>query len=116
RPWDFTTPTGIPEGYDAADRDGTLTAPSHDEVARSIAATIYSVWRSRVIANTIDATVDRLGLSRPDSDVAIADLRHLLENYANDHGLRASGVDFFEVSGAASPGDERAGRLPRSLS
>ena len=116
RPWDFTTPTGIPEGYDAADSDGTLTAPSDDEIARSIAATIYSVWRSRVIANTIDATVDRLGLSRPDSDVAIADLRHLLENYANDHGLGASGVDFFEVSGAASPDDERDVLLLRSVS
>jgi penicillin G amidase len=115
RSWDRTTPTGIPEGYDAVDTDGALSTPSDDEVGDSVAATIYSAWRSRVIANTIDATVDGLALARPDSDVAIADLRHLLEGYATDRGLGASGVDFFVVPGAASPEDERDLLLLRSL-
>ncbi|MGH9260974.1 MAG: penicillin acylase family protein, partial [Acidimicrobiales bacterium] len=47
RSWDRTTPTGIPEGYDTADSDGGLSTPSDDEVADSVAATIYSAWRSR---------------------------------------------------------------------
>jgi penicillin G amidase len=115
RSWDFTTPTGIPEGYDAADADGELTAPSDDEIAHSIAATIHGVWRSRVIANTIDATIDSLGLARPGGDVAIADLRHLLDGYPTRGGVGASGVDFFVVPGAASPEDERDVLLLRSL-
>jgi penicillin amidase len=115
RSWDFTTPTGIAEGYDATDADGQLVVPSDDEIAHSIAATIYGVWRSGVIANTIDATVDGLGLARPGSDVAVADLRHLLEGYATDGGVGASGVDFFVVPGAASPEDERDVLLLRSL-
>jgi penicillin amidase len=115
RSWDFTTPTGIPEGYDAADSDGELTTPSDDEVADSIAATLHSVWRSRVIANTIDATLDGLGLARPGGDVAVADLRHLLDGYPTSGGVGASGVDFFVVPGAASPEDERDILLLRSL-
>jgi penicillin amidase len=115
RSWDFTTPTGIPEGYDAADTDGELTAPSDDEIAHSIAATIHGAWRSRVIANTIDATLDSLGLARPGGDVAIADLRHLLDGYPTNGGIGASGVDFFVVPGAASPEDERDVLLLRSL-
>jgi penicillin G amidase len=115
RAWDHTTPTGIPEGYDAADTDGELAVPSDDEVADSIAATIHGVWRSRVIANTIDATLDSLGLARPGSDVAIADLRHLLDDYPTRAGVGASGVDFFVVPGAASPEDERDVLLLRSL-
>jgi penicillin G amidase len=115
RAWDHTTPTGIPEGYDAADTNGELAQPSDDEVADSIAATIHGVWRSRVIANTIDATLDSLGLARPGSDVAIADLRHLLDDYPTRSGVGASGVDFFVVPGAASPEDERDVVLLRSL-
>jgi penicillin G amidase len=115
RAWDYTTPTGIPEGYDAADTDGELTTPSDDEIADSIAATIHSVWRSRVIANTIDDTLGRLRLFPPDSDVALADLRHLLDGYPSRGGVGASGVDFFVVPGAASPEDERDVLLLRSL-
>jgi penicillin G amidase len=115
RAWDHTTPTGIPEGYDAADTDGQLAEPSDDEVADSIAATIHGVWRSRVIANTIDTTLDSLGLARPGSDVAIADLRNLLADYRARGGVGASGVDFFVVPGAASPEDERDVLLLRSL-
>jgi penicillin amidase len=115
RSWDRTTPTGIPEGYDAADRDGELSAPSDAEVAHSVAATIYSAWRSRAIANTIDATVERLGLARPGDDTAVADLRHLLDNYDTTGGVGSSAVDFFVVPGATSPEDERDVVLLRSL-
>ena len=53
--WDHTTPTGIREGYDAADVDGRLRDPSSGEVAGSVAATIYSVWRGQYVRNVIDA-------------------------------------------------------------
>ena len=45
--WNHTTPTGVASGYDAADVNGQLAAPSPQEIARSVAATIYSVWRGR---------------------------------------------------------------------
>jgi penicillin amidase len=59
--WDFTTPTGIPEGYDASDVAGHGLPPSQVLIDASIAATIYSAWRSRFIANTIDAVVAQIG-------------------------------------------------------
>ena len=53
--WDFTTPTGIKEGYDAADVNGARRAPSPREVSASVAATIFSVWRGQFIRQVIDA-------------------------------------------------------------
>jgi penicillin G amidase len=55
RGWDHTTPTGLQSGYDASDVDGQRMPPTAAEVERSIAATIYSVWRGQMIRNTIDA-------------------------------------------------------------
>ena len=55
--WDFSTPTGIAEGYDADDREGALTPPGPEEIEHSIAATLYAVWRSRIIANTLDVSL-----------------------------------------------------------
>ncbi len=98
--WDFSTPTGIIEGYDAIDVAGEeLLPPSSDEVAASVAATIYAVWRSRFIANVIDQTLAQngLGLTGPRREQALAALRHLLDNFDVDHGVGASGLDFFEV-------------------
>ncbi|HUP46308.1 MAG TPA: penicillin acylase family protein [Thermoanaerobaculia bacterium] len=106
--WNFSTPTGIPEGYDAADVNGTLSAPSQEEIAHSVAATIYSVWRGRFIANTIDAVLNVGGLPRPGSQQVLTALRNLLENYDTRHGFGVSGVQFFNVpplenTGATAP-------------
>src|SRR4030095_1337886 len=60
--WDFSAPTGIPQGYDAGDINGLHRGPSDIEVSNSIAATIYTVWRSQILANTITATLQRVGL------------------------------------------------------
>ncbi|NIW38852.1 MAG: penicillin acylase family protein, partial [Gemmatimonadetes bacterium] len=68
--WDFSTPTGIDEGYDASDADGQRFPPTGSEVEASIAATIYSVCRGRLLANTIDGVLDSLGLPRPGSRAA----------------------------------------------
>lgn len=97
--WDRTTPTGIIEGYDASDRRGVRRLPSLSEVRSSIAATIYSAWRGRMLASTIDAVADALGLPSPGGNQVMAALAHLFEV----QGQGASGIDFFAVRGEPDP-------------
>ncbi|HQR23507.1 MAG TPA: penicillin acylase family protein, partial [Steroidobacteraceae bacterium] len=99
RAWNFTTPTGSANGYDASDVDGMLVAPTSAEVARSIAATIYSVWRGRAINNGVDIALDSLGVPRPGSGDAIKALRHLTEH----DGIGLSTVDFFGWTAMVHP-------------
>jgi len=116
--WDFSAPTGISKGYDSSDIFGLRRRPSEDEVSNSIAATIYTVWRSQVLANTIIATLQRVGLGdlQPGSDRELADLRLLLDNFSTNHGIGASGLDFFELPGVdASPEIRRDGIILKSL-
>ncbi|HZB72565.1 MAG TPA: penicillin acylase family protein, partial [Acidimicrobiales bacterium] len=117
RTWDGSARTGIPEGYDAADVDGQLTEPSAEEVAASVAATIYSVWRGQFLANTIDATLEPLGVAEPGDDQALSSLRNLLETFDTTGGVGASGLDFFAAGGggAAAPEDRRDTVLLQSL-
>lgn len=105
--WDFTTPTGIPEGYDADDPPGELHPRSSDEIARSVAATLYSVWRGQIVANTIDAALTPLGLPKPPDEQSLAALRHLLENFSLTQGAGLSGLNFFNVKGVSSATDRR---------
>jgi penicillin amidase len=99
RTWDFSTPTGIPEGYDAADVNGALSAPSSAEIQNSIAATLYSVWRGQFIKNTIDAVLGAGNLPRPSSTLTVTALKNLLDNFDTRGGAGASGVQFFNVPG-----------------
>jgi penicillin amidase len=126
RGWDFTTPTGIPEGFDASDpdQDGNLQTPSPKEIASSVAATLYSVWRGQFIRNTIDAALTPFGLPVPDSQQALTALRHLLDAgrraevpIFNDNfsGVGASGVNFFNVPGVANAADRRDVLILQSL-
>jgi penicillin G amidase len=103
--WDGSTPTGIPEGYDATDLNGARAPPSATEIAASVAATIYSLWRGQIVKNTIDATLQRVGLGSalPSGDRALVALRHLLDTFPTAHGIGASGLNFFAVPGVASP-------------
>jgi penicillin amidase len=91
RKWKFTTPTGIAEGYDARRRKGNA--------AESVATTIYSTWRGTMVANSIDATLDGLGLvdvPRPgEREELVTALKHLLEH----DGVGVSGLNFFNVPG-----------------
>lgn len=105
--WDFTAPTGIVQGWDAADVDGVRLPPTADEIAASVAATIYSVWRGQAIQSTIDATLAPFGLPEPGSARAVIALRHLVES----GGASASGLDFF----AGFPGATLAQRVDRAL-
>jgi penicillin amidase len=97
--WDGSTPTGIAQGYDASDSPGEFDAPSTREAHASIAATIYAAWRSRVLANVIDAMLNAVGLPKPIDEDALTALRHLLDNFDSSHGIGASGVNFFAVPG-----------------
>jgi penicillin amidase len=112
--WDFSTPTGIPQGYDAADRDGSLRPPSAREIADSVAATIYAAWRSQAVRGIIDAPL--AGLPVPDGAEAVTALRHLLDTWSTGQGVGASGIDFFAAPGIADRAAARDYRLLAALS
>ena len=108
--WDFTTPVGIQEGYDA-DLRGHVTPPfappSDQEVATSVAATIYNVWRGQFIRNSIDVPLNLLHVPVPPDQQALTALRHALENFLTEQGSGTSGVSFFNVPGVSSASDRR---------
>jgi penicillin amidase len=115
--WDFSTPTGIPEGYDGHELDGMLTPPDADEIAASVAATIYSVWRGQMIRNTIDTTLETLPVPvpGPGSAQSMTALRNLIDNFDTNQGVGASGLDFLAVPGVADPFARRDIILLQSL-
>jgi penicillin amidase len=96
RTWNFTAPTGAATGYDAADVDGERAQPAATEVAHSIAATIFSVWRGQAIRNGVDAKLTQLGVPVPGSAEAIKALRHLVQR----NGIGLSTIDFFDAAPA----------------
>ncbi len=56
--WDRSTPTGLQEGWDAGKPAGER--PRLDSIRDSVAASIYAAWRSRFVANTVDAALAEL--------------------------------------------------------
>ncbi len=117
RTWQFSTPTGIREGYDRTDILGFRLEPTQSEIDASIATTIYSVWRSQVLKNTIDATLERLGsdVPRPGSSQSLSALRRLLDTFSTNQGVGVSGLDFFAVPGLEEAEDRRDFILLKSL-
>jgi penicillin G amidase len=107
--WNHTYPTGIPEGYDAADRDGRRSAPSRPEVDDSVAATIYALWRGRFAVNVLDRHVQQISPQLPLSDdpSVVKALRQLLVDFDTRQGVGRSGIDFFAVPGIADAADRR---------
>jgi penicillin amidase len=101
--WDGSTPTGIPQGYDAADVDGRLLPPSRREVADSVAATIYAEWRGRFIAATLGTALGALGLPAPSGQQALTALKRALSGAGS-----VSGVDLFPAAGVAAESDRQA--------
>ncbi len=95
--WDFSSPTGIPEGYDPGDDPNNLPQPSTDEIAHSIAATIWSVFRGQAVRNVIDTTLTSIGLGSvlPDNRSAYNALAHHLMQFDTNQGVGASGINFF---------------------
>jgi penicillin amidase len=80
--WDFSTPTGIAAGYDASDVNGVTSPPSQAEIAASVAATIYGLWRGQALALFIDGPMAAVGLGSflPGGDQAMTALRRLIAN------------------------------------
>jgi penicillin amidase len=87
-------------------------------VASSVAATIYALWRGRILENTIVATLQRAGVGAllPPDDWMIVGLRRLLDTFATTHGVGASGLNFFDDPGVAlAPAAERDLIILKSL-
>jgi penicillin amidase len=103
--WDFTTPTGIPQGYDASDADGVPEAPTPQEAPASVAATIFWVWRGQIIRQVIDAPI--AGLPTPPAQQAVTALRNLLDQFDVAQGIGASGVNFFPLPPGSAADDRR---------
>lgn len=102
--WDYSTPTGLAEGYDAGDDPMMAVPPTMDEIRNSAAATIFAAWRSRLIANTIDATLQAIGLGDflPGSTLAWSAFKWHLDNFDTAGGVGASGIPFFSAGLAAT--------------
>jgi penicillin amidase len=119
RGWDFSMPTGIPEGFDGFDSGNPPFVRSGQEIANSVAATLYNVWRSQFISETLGTTLGQVGLasveqSLPDQTYLKA-LRHLLENFSTAQGVGASGLNFFQVAGVTNAADRRDTVILQSL-
>jgi penicillin amidase len=102
--WDFSAPTGIAEGYDAADVDGVLTPPDQAEIDASVACTLFYTWIGRTIEGTVEATLASVGLGE---NYWFPPLRHLLDSFAAQQGVGASGLDFFAMPGVTAAEDRR---------
>jgi len=95
--WDYSAHTGIAEGWDAGDDPMMATPPDADEMRNSAAATVWAMWRSMLVQNTIDATLTAYGLADylPPSGLAYNAFKHHLENFPIAGGVGASGINFF---------------------
>lgn len=119
RAWDFTSPTGVREGYDAADVNGERPDPTDAEIAASVATTIYSVWRGQFVRNTLDLTLDGLAalagvpMPKPPGQLPMTALKTLFGRPIPGVGL--SGINFFNVPGVASAADRRDILILKSL-
>lgn len=104
RNWNYSTPTGIQQGFDPFENPFALQPPSESEIANSVAATLYSVWRGQVIRNTVDATLTQVGLGNflPGGREALTTVQYLLDRFEQQQGRGASGLDFFRAGVSAS--------------
>lgn len=122
RAWDFSTPTGIQPGYDPGDNPAALPQPSQAEIDASVAATLWATWRSQALRNTIDATLDQVGLAdyKPGNSLAFNGFKFLLDHFDALGGKSASGLSFFNAPGISDPAVARdvvlLGSLSQSLS
>lgn len=104
RTWDFSTPTGTADGWDASDtaRPGEtpqLSAPGVEEIRASVAATLFNVMVGQLVHHTVDAAIVRISpdLPRPDGSMALRTILYHLEHFEQTRGVGASGLAFFDV-------------------
>lgn len=112
--WDYSSPTGIQQGFDPGDNPLSLPAPSQAEIDASVAASIWTLWRSFAIRTTIDQTLVHVGLQNylPGASDALTGLKFLLDAFPVLQGKGASGLQFFNpqyfnVTDAPSPAAAR---------
>ena len=116
--WDWSSPTGIPQGFDPGDNPAALPPPTPAQINASVATTIYSVWRGQVVQRVIDqtlATLPTLSNFPPGSDQAMSAIRRFLETYDVNGGVGASLVNFFRVPGVVDQAVARDIILLQSL-
>ena len=115
--WDFSTPTGIEGGFDPGGDPTGNSVPTEDQIAHSVAATIYSVWRGQAIQNTIDATLGAVGLGSelPGSQLAWRALVTQLKLFPLTEGVASSGLSYFNFPQAPTKADARDAVLLASL-
>lgn len=115
--WDFSTPTGIAEGFDAGDDPLLMVEPDTAEIENSAAATIFATFRSMMIQNTIDATLSSIGLGNnlPSSRSAYNALIHHLTQFPTAKGVGASGIPFINAPGITDPDQALAAVVVGSL-
>ena len=94
--WDYSTPTGIPEGYDASDRTacGSRRSPPAEVAAPASPRRSTTSGAAKLIRSVIDARLAALGVPGVGSGDALKAVHHLLAA-APFTGVGASGVDFF---------------------
>jgi len=112
--WDLSTPTGIAQGYDAPQFVNPTKAPQTDN---SVAATLFFLWRSNAVKNTVDSTLAQIGLVSylPNDDFAYTNFKFLLDAFPVLGGHGASGLNFFAVPGAPDAASARDYVLLKSL-
>lgn len=103
--WDYSAPTGIPQGYDPGDNPNALPQPGQAEIDASVAASIFAIWRGQAIRASVDAGLAKVGLGSvlPGGDDAYTSFKFLLDYFPVLKGKGASGVTFFAADGAPSP-------------
>ena len=103
--WDFSTPTGIDQGFDPGDNPAAPGPPNLPQIDASVASTVYAAWRGQVVQRVIDTTLATLPIPlvnyAPGSDKAMSALRRFLDNYSINGGIGASLINFFNVPGVA---------------
>ncbi len=99
--WNYAGQTGTSDGNDFGDEPGSPGEPDEEEIANSVATTIYSVWRGQAVRLIIDDTLNGLQLPGPGSALAMTAMRNLFDKFPVFQGFGASGIDFFPVEGVS---------------
>ncbi|MCB1034982.1 MAG: penicillin acylase family protein, partial [Acidobacteria bacterium] len=118
RRWDFSSPTGLLRGFDPGDPPEALPRPDEEEIADSAAATVFALFRGRLLARTVDRTLaeNGLGSARPDDGIAWAAAIHFVLNHEASHGVGASGLRFIPLApNSSDPEDGLAWTLLGSV-
>ena len=117
--WDFSTPTGIDEGWDASDAKGKRArlfdkdGGGQAEIDASVAATIYNMWRGFAIRNIVDSRLADFGLGAG-STAALKALDNLLRQTPYT-GIAAAGIDWIPEPAALSAQERRDLALLQAL-